>query len=153
MPSAAIQANYPTLRASCTFSDCRVVFLSLRLVCCCAQWVNIFKPGKGTITVFENSGGARGTQLYTLTGIPLTPGPLLVVVKVASSQVANTSGFWPPNRPDSIETISASCECAVATTCVAWPWLCYRVYTLMLLLCCAALLRCLQMFKTQTRLR
>jgi hypothetical protein len=39
----------------------------------CVQWVNIFKPGKGTITIWENIGGARGKQLFTLSGIPLTP--------------------------------------------------------------------------------
>lgn len=43
--------------------------------------------GSGTITVWENVGGKRGAQLYELPGIPLTPGPLLVVVKVAASQV------------------------------------------------------------------
>ena len=36
--------------------------------------------------------GTRGDQLYQLTGIPLTPGPLVVVVKVAASQVNNASG-------------------------------------------------------------
>jgi hypothetical protein len=45
----------------------------------CAQWVNVFKPGKGTITIWENTGGTRGAQLYQLKGIPLTPGPLVVV--------------------------------------------------------------------------
>ena len=36
--------------------------------------VNVFKPGTGTITVWENSGGQRGAVLYQLKGIPLTPG-------------------------------------------------------------------------------
>jgi hypothetical protein len=35
----------------------------------------------------------------------LTPGPLVVVLKVASSLVANISGYWPPAVPDSVETI------------------------------------------------
>ena len=72
-----------------------------------SDWVNVFKPGKGTITVWENSGGVRGKQIYQLNGIPLTPGPLVVVVKVASSLVAQPSKFWPPTLPDSIETIAA----------------------------------------------
>ena len=79
---------------------------------CCSVWdrrVNVFRPGTGTVTIWENIGGARSAQpLYTLKGIPLTPGPLLVVIKVASSQVANATGFWPPALPDSIETVAAS---------------------------------------------
>ena len=39
-----------------------------------SDWVNVFKPGKGTITIYENSGGTRGKSLYQLKGIPLTPG-------------------------------------------------------------------------------
>ena len=38
-----------------------------------SQWVNIFKPGKGTITLWENIAGTRGKQLFKLSGIPLTP--------------------------------------------------------------------------------
>ena len=30
----------------------------------------------------------------------------MVVIKVASSQVGNSSGYWPPALPDSIETIA-----------------------------------------------
>ena len=70
--------------------------------------MNVFKPGKGTVNVWENIGGVRGPQLYQLKGIPLTPGPLVVVVKVAASLVSNVSGYWPPALPDSIETIAAS---------------------------------------------
>jgi hypothetical protein len=74
-----------------------------------SDWVNVFRPGTGTITIWENVGGARSAQpLYRLHGIALTPGPLLVVIKVAGSQAANTSGFWPPALPDSIETVAAS---------------------------------------------
>ena len=65
----------------------------------------MFKPGTGTITLWENIGGVRDKQLYQLKGIPLTPGPLLVVIKVAASQVHNSSGYWPPALPDSVETI------------------------------------------------
>jgi hypothetical protein len=68
----------------------------------------LFKPGTGTITVYENTGGTRGAQLYQLKGIPLTPGPLVVVIKVAASVTANASAYWPPALPDSIETIAAS---------------------------------------------
>lgn len=73
-----------------------------------SDWTNVFKPGTGTITVWENTGGKRGSQLYRLEHIPLTPGPLVVVLKVAASQVQNVSGYWPPTLPDSIETIAAS---------------------------------------------
>ena len=50
-----------------------------------SDWVNVFKPGTGTITIWENTGGVRGAQIYTLKGIPLTPGPLVAVIKVAAS--------------------------------------------------------------------
>jgi hypothetical protein len=73
-----------------------------------SDWVNVFKPGSGTIKVWENTGGTRGPLLYTLPGIPLTPGPLMVVLKVASSQVSNATGYWPPALPDAVETIAAS---------------------------------------------
>jgi hypothetical protein len=35
-----------------------------------SDWVNVFKPGTGTITICENTGGTRGDQIYQLTGIP-----------------------------------------------------------------------------------
>lgn len=73
--------------------------------------VNVFKPGTGTITIWENVGGKRGDQVYKLDKIPLTPGPLVVVIKVAQSQAFNHSGpepFWPPRVPDNVETIAAS---------------------------------------------
>eukprot|EP01048_Picozoa_sp_COSAG05_P000124 COSAG05_NODE_3_length_51333_cov_129.132080_24_plen_626_part_00 len=73
-----------------------------------SDWVNVFKPGTGTITIWENVGGKRGAQVYQLEHIPLTPGPLVVVIKVAASQVKNSSGFWPPALPDAVETIAAS---------------------------------------------
>lgn len=73
-----------------------------------ATGVNTFKPGKGTITAWENVGGNRGKQIYQVKGIPLTPGPLVVVLKVASSVVADPSKYWPPTLPDSVETIAAS---------------------------------------------
>eukprot|EP01048_Picozoa_sp_COSAG05_P007002 COSAG05_NODE_478_length_9434_cov_5.178897_8_plen_77_part_00 len=34
--------------------------------------------------------------------------PLVVVLRVASSQTANASAWWPPTLPDSIETVAAS---------------------------------------------
>ena len=76
-----------------------------------SDWVNVFKPGTGTITIWENTGGKRGAQLYKVDKIPLTPGPLMVVIKVAQAQAFNASGpsvFWPPRDPDNIETIAAS---------------------------------------------
>jgi hypothetical protein len=60
------------------------------------------------VQVWENIGGKRATQLLRLTDIPLTPGPLIVVLKVASSLTSNHSAFWPPALADSIETIAAS---------------------------------------------
>ena len=35
--------------------------------------MNVFKAGRGTVTVWESSGGQKGAQLYKLSGIPLTP--------------------------------------------------------------------------------
>lgn len=48
----------------------------------------------GTITIKDH---ATGKTLLS-TKIPLTPGPLVVVVK----------DTWPPNAPKNIETIAAS---------------------------------------------
>ena len=70
--------------------------------------MNVFKEGKGTITIWENTGGTRGAQIFQLKGIPLTPGPLVVVVKVASSLVKQPAKYWPPALPDCVETIAAS---------------------------------------------
>ena len=64
------------------------IALSRNLVSRCRRRVNLFKPGTGTITVYENTGGSRGAQMYQLKGIPLTPGPLVVVIKVAASVAA-----------------------------------------------------------------
>lgn len=41
-------------------------------------------------------------------GIPLTPGPLVVVLKVASSVVKLPGKYWPPALPDCVESIAAS---------------------------------------------
>jgi hypothetical protein len=38
-----------------------------------SDWSNVFKPGTGTITIWENVGGQRGAQIFQLKGIPLTP--------------------------------------------------------------------------------
>ena len=46
----------------------------------------MFKPGKGTITIYENTGGTRGKQLYQLKGIPLTPGCAAPLRCAAASQ-------------------------------------------------------------------
>eukprot|EP01052_Picozoa_sp_SAG31_P050020 SAG31_NODE_11225_length_1052_cov_1.125918_1_plen_183_part_00 len=67
--------------------------------------MNVFKSGTGTITISE---AGSATPLYTKSKIPLTPGPLVVTIKVASSLVANSSAYWPPTLPDSVETIAAS---------------------------------------------
>ena len=60
-------------------------------------------------SLLQTVDGTRGRQVLHVPHIPLTPGPLVVVIKVASSQVANASGYWPPSLPDSVETIAASC--------------------------------------------
>ena len=74
-----------------------------------SNWVNVFQPGVGTITIWENDNGVQGKQLYTLDHIPLTPGPLVVALKVAQDQdPADRSKYWPPNEPDQVETIAAS---------------------------------------------
>ena len=47
--------------------------------------------------------------LYTLAGIPLTPGPLMVVLKVDQALFAtNAAALWPPHTSASIETIASS---------------------------------------------
>ena len=56
-----------------------------------SDWVNVFKPGTGDITIWENTGGKRGAKLYSLSDIPLTPGPLLATIKVAQSQAPKVS--------------------------------------------------------------
>jgi hypothetical protein len=50
-----------------------------------SNWVSVFKVGTGTLTLWENLNGQRGRQLFTKQ-IPLTPGPLVVALKVASDQ-------------------------------------------------------------------
>ena len=44
-------------------------------------------------SLLQTVDGTRGRQVLHVPHIPLTPGPLVVVIKVASSQVANTSGY------------------------------------------------------------
>lgn len=73
-----------------------------------SDWVNVFKPGTGDITIWENTGGTRGAQIFQKKSIPLTPGPLVVALKVPSSQAADPSKYWPPSDPDAVETIAAS---------------------------------------------
>jgi hypothetical protein len=60
-------------------------------------WVEVFEDGYGTIDIYENTAGTRGPLLLSTT-IPLTPGPLVVVVK----------DYWPPKAPSNVETIAAS---------------------------------------------
>ena len=59
-----------------------------------SEWLDIFRAGAGHLTIENNS---TGEVLLTAT-IPLTPGPLLVVVK----------DFWPPSEANNIEAIAAS---------------------------------------------
>jgi hypothetical protein len=61
-------------------------------------WVEIFSDGFGKITIYEATpSGAKGAELLSKE-IPLTPGPLVVVVK----------DHWPPRVGTNIETIAAS---------------------------------------------
>jgi len=62
-----------------------------------STWVEIFQNGYGNITIYENNKGSRGPALMTKT-IPLTPGPLVVVIK----------DYWPPSVASNVETIAAS---------------------------------------------
>lgn len=74
-----------------------------------SDWVNVFRPGTGTITIWENNNGVTGRQLFQLEHIPLTPGPLVVALKVAQDQdPTDPSKFWPPTEADQVETIAAS---------------------------------------------
>eukprot|EP01052_Picozoa_sp_SAG31_P044413 SAG31_NODE_7731_length_1607_cov_1.060345_2_plen_202_part_01 len=59
-----------------------------------SDWVSVFKGGTGTITLKDHASGA--TLLSAK--IPLTPGPLVVVVKDS----------WPPKVAQNVETIAAS---------------------------------------------
>jgi hypothetical protein len=56
-------------------------------------WVQDFENGQGTIDVYDS----QGTLLLS-TVIPLTPGPLVVVVK----------DTWPPHNSSNVDTIAAS---------------------------------------------
>jgi hypothetical protein len=60
-------------------------------------WVEIFQDGTGTIDIYASTNGAKGSLLLS-TVIPLTPGPLVVVIK----------DFWPPTSYTNVETIAAS---------------------------------------------
>eukprot|EP01047_Picozoa_sp_COSAG01_P033847 COSAG01_NODE_2510_length_7546_cov_498.494427_2_plen_149_part_00 len=59
-----------------------------------AAGISVFSKGHGTMTVKDHNSGAA---LLTAT-IPLTPGPLVVVIKDS----------WPPSTAKNIETIAAS---------------------------------------------
>ena len=87
-----------------------------------SDWVSVFHGGKGTITITDH---AAGTKLLKVQ-IPLTPGPLVVVVK----------DDWPPTKQTAVEAIAASvrhgilsrfdvCPCArVPANPRTWPVLC-----------------------------
>ena len=50
----------------------------------------------------------RGPALFSAK-IPLTPGPLVVVIKPAQAQAFNASGpqpYWPPRDPDQVAQIA-----------------------------------------------
>ena len=76
-----------------------------------AGWVNSFRSGTGTFTVWETTGGTRGAQLLS-TSIPLTPGPLVVVIKDGcpnrGSPTNKCAPAWPPSKSTAVETIAAS---------------------------------------------
>eukprot|EP01062_Namystynia_karyoxenos_P005974 TRINITY_DN1207_c0_g1_i1.p1 TRINITY_DN1207_c0_g1~~TRINITY_DN1207_c0_g1_i1.p1 ORF type:complete len:552 (+),score=195.16 TRINITY_DN1207_c0_g1_i1:80-1657(+) len=75
-----------------------------------SKWVSAFDVGTGTITVWENVGGTRGQKLLTVPDLPLTPGPLVVVLK-CPEPTESAHPCWPPQDPQlgaSIETIAAS---------------------------------------------
>ncbi len=59
-----------------------------------SDWVSVFAGGKGTITLKDHTTGA----VLLTAAIPLTPGPLVVVVK----------DTWPPKEVKNVETIAAS---------------------------------------------
>eukprot|EP01043_Picozoa_sp_COSAG02_P054134 COSAG02_NODE_6080_length_3815_cov_25.833961_4_plen_171_part_00 len=76
----------------------------------CCSWVNSFSVGTGTFTVWESTGGTRGAQLLSLS-IPLTPGPLVVVIKDGcpnrDAPTSKCAPAWPPSK-STVETIAAS---------------------------------------------
>ena len=74
-----------------------------------SDWVNVFQAGSGTMQLWENLGGQRQPKVLYSKEIPLTPGPLVVALKVALNQdPADPSKYWPPSEPDQVETIAAS---------------------------------------------
>eukprot|EP01050_Picozoa_sp_SAG11_P057097 SAG11_NODE_35770_length_265_cov_0.614458_1_plen_65_part_10 len=44
------------------------------------------------MTVWAVQDGTKGAKLYQLGGVPLTPGPSVLVLKVAQDQAFNNSG-------------------------------------------------------------
>ena len=111
------RGDYGRLRSLC--------ILQLPAKCCRAQrtylsvhradascWNALICIDTGTITVYESiSGGGRGKQLYTKQ-IPLTPGPLVVVLKVASDQN--------PVRNDQLSRHSKPAQSNI-THSIGWP--------------------------------
>jgi hypothetical protein len=84
---------------------------SLPCMIVAAGWVNSFRVGTGTFTVWESTGGTRGAQLLSMS-IPLTPGPLVVVIKDGcpnrNSPTNKCAPAWPPSKSTAVETIAAS---------------------------------------------
>lgn len=73
-----------------------------------SNWTSAFEVGTGAVTVWENVGGTRGAELLSVSDIPLTPGPLVVVLKCIN---AKDTCAWPPASTQlggSVETIAAS---------------------------------------------
>lgn len=60
-------------------------------------WVETFSDGTGVINIYASNNGNQGALLLS-TVIPLTPGPLVVVIK----------DYWPPQQESNVETIAAS---------------------------------------------
>ena len=60
-----------------------------------SNWVNVFAAGSGTLQLWENVAGQRQPKVLYSKDIPLTPGPLVVALKVALNQdPAQPSTFW-----------------------------------------------------------
>jgi hypothetical protein len=58
-------------------------------------WVNVFTAGSGTLQLWENVAGRRLPKVVYSKRIPLTPGPLVVALKVALNQdPAQPSTYW-----------------------------------------------------------
>ena len=81
-----------------------------------SDWISIFHGGEGTIEVKEHG---SGTVLLN-TKIPLTPGPLVVVIKDSCTDRGDPASkcgpAFPPTKPTAVETIAGQLR-AVAPLC------------------------------------